>query len=232
MEIFKMIKSFIEVRKVANNSLKAGSKYMQHLLENIINSDNNFISNTTVHFSPNEVQIEGGCIIICNHPSFFDFAIVKKGIDCYCLTDNVNKDCLSTEEYINKYHIVPYYKDTEEAGKNAKETILKCVKEGKSVLVFPEGNIEITNDLSHFKKGLFEMAYNNSIPIISINIIYKSDFDNNYLRSLVAFFEIPIQLPKIDLYFNEIIYPDKYSSFLSFYDKCFESVTNGFYDRS
>lgn len=225
------IQNFIQVRKIANNSLKAGSKYMQHLLESILDINNVFISNTIVHFNYDEFNIEGGCIIICNHPSFLDFAIIKKGIDCYCLTDNVDRDCKTTEEYINKYHIIPYYKDEKEGGKNAKEIILQCVNDGKKVLVFPEGKIETTDDVLHFKKGLFEMAYNNSIPIISLNIIYHSDIENNYLRSLVAYFQLPVEPPKIDLYFNEVINPTKYSTFLTFYDKCFESVTNGFYDR-
>lgn len=231
MNFIEFFQDIIQVRKFANGSLKAGSKYMQFLLENILDSNNSFISNTEVHFNKEDCQIEGGAIIICNHPSFLDFAIVKKGIDCYCLTDNVDREFKTTEEYINNYNVIPYFKDDNNAGSNAKDIILKCVMEGKKVLVFPEGTIEMTEEIIHFKKGLFEMAYNNSIPIVSLNIIYNSDFESNYLRSLVAYFQIPVEPPKIDLYFNEIIYPTRYTSFLSFYDKCFESVTNGYYDK-
>lgn len=233
MDIFNYIKNNIEIRKIANGSLKAGSKIMTKFLLDLMDDNNNFVSKTNLNIGSLNEDIKKleKSIIISNHPSFFDFVIVKKAIDCYCLTDNVDSDVLPTEYYMNEFHLIPYYKDENNCGKNAQELILKTVNEGKKVLVFPEGTIQTSIDLKTFKKGLFHLAYDNNIPIISMNIIIKSSFDDKYLESLFAYFQIPTEPPEIDVYYNEMIYPKDFTSFESFYDKCFESVSVGYYDR-
>lgn len=233
MEIFNYLKNKLEVRKVANSSLKAGSKVMAKFLIDLMDVSNNFISKTKVNKGTLDEDILNidKAIIISNHPSFFDFIIIKKAIDCYCLTDNVDSDFLPPEFYINEFHLIPYYKDDKNPGKNAQELILKTVNEGKKVLVLPEGNVQVNTEIKTFKKGVFHLAYDNNIPIISMNIIIDSKFNNKYLESLLAYFQIPIEPPEINLYYNEVIYPKDHTSFESFYDKCFESVSIGYYDR-
>ena len=180
MEILNYIINKIKIRCLANSSLKAGSKIMAKYLLDLMDVNNNFISKTIVHkgLLDEDLSKLEGAIIISNHPSFFDFIIMKKAIDCYCLTDNVDSDLLPPEFYINELHIIPYYKDDKNAGKNVQQLILETVNKGDKVLVFPEGGIQNKNVLNTFKKGLFHLAYDNNIPIVSMNIIVKSDLHN------------------------------------------------------
>ncbi len=227
-DILNFVRNVVQVRNIANSSIKAGSQYMKFLLESLLDENNNFISNTSVHFD--KIDDDKSAILISNHPSYLDFAIMKKGINCYCLTDSVDKDLMDTNDYLEKYHIVPYFKDDPNSS-SVKDVILKCVSEGKKVLVFPEGSIQTENEMLHFKMGLFDMAYKNNVPIMSFNIIYDKSIENNYLRSILGFFHLPVLSPKIDLYYNETIYPKDHSSLMSFYDKCFESVSLNYYDK-
>lgn len=233
MDLFEYIKSCVHVRKVANGALKAGSKIMIKYLLDLIDVNNEYISNTTIHRGTIEEDIENikGAIIFSNHPSFFDFIIIKKMINCYCLTDNVDRDIMSSEDYISKLGIIPYYREEENAGKNVQELILRLVKEGNKVLVFPEGSIQDNKVMGKFKKGLFHLAYDNKIPMISMNITVESPLNNNFLESLLGYIQIPIESPAINVYYNEVIYPESHSSFESFFDKCFESVSFGYYDK-
>lgn len=233
MDPLEYIKSYIQVRHVANNALKSGSKIMTKFLLDLTNVNNEHISNTITHKGAMDEDIKDikGAIIFSNHPSFFDLIIIKKMMDCYCLTDNVDPGIMPTEDYVNKLNIIPYYRDEENAGKNAQELILQLVKKGNKVLVFPEGTLQDGKNIKIFKKGLFHLAYDNNIPMISMNIIVESQLNDNYLESLLAYIQMPIEPPVINVYYNEVITPQSHSSFESFFDKCFESVSFGYYNR-
>lgn len=233
MDFFDFVKNHIQVRNIANGAIKSGSKIMAKYLYDLSDINNSYVSKTEVHKAniDNDTKDIKGAIIISNHPSFFDLVIIKKLLDCYCLTDNVDKDVIPEELYIEYLHIVPYYRDDKNSGSNAKDIILKLVKEGKKVLVFPEGQLQTGEEIRTFKKGLFHMAYDNKIPIISLNILRESKFNDTFLECVLAYIQLPLEPPKTDVYYNEVIYPQEHSSFESFFDTCFESVSNGYYTR-
>lgn len=233
MEILEYVKSGIQVRNVANSALKAHSKIMAKFLLDLMDVNNEHISNTIIHKRNMDEDIKNikGAIIFCNHSSFFDLIIVKKVIDCYCVTDNVDDAFMTTQDYIDRLHIIPYYRDNENAGKDVQDIILNLVNQGKKVLVFPEGGIQDGKNMRTFKKGLFHLAYDNKIPMISMNIIIESRLGDNYLESILAYIQLPMIPPVINIHYNEIIKPEDESSFDSFYDTCFESVTSGYYNR-
>ena len=233
MDPLEYIKSYIQVRHVANSALKAGSKIMTKFSLDLTNVNNEHISNTITHRGTIDEDTKDikGAIIFSNHTSFFDFIIIKKMVDCYCLTDNVDTGIMSTKDYIDKLNIIPYYREDENAGQNAQKIILDLVKKGNKVLVFPEGSIQNGEDMKTFKKGLFHLSYDNKIPMISMNITVESPLNDNYLESLLAYIQIPIEPPIINVYYNEVIMPESHSSFESFYDKCFESVSFGYYEK-
>jgi 1-acyl-sn-glycerol-3-phosphate acyltransferase len=235
MDSFK--KMFPDIRRIANESLLSGSEFARFKLIELTNVNNHIIRNTIIHDPNNireQINISGspgkkGSIIICNHPSFLDFAILQKAFpECYCLTDNVDHNIHTTQEYIDKYRIVPYYVDDENAGDNVKELIRKIISEGKDILVFPEGGVEYTGEINKFKKGLFYLALDHSIPIVCCSLKMESGFKDKLIQSAIYCIGIPVKPPTINLYLNEIIRPENYMCFDDFFVACYESVKSNF----
>lgn len=230
-------KMFPDIRRIANDSLLSGSEFARSKITELTNVNNHIIKNTIIN-DPNNIRGQiniikspdkKGNIIICNHPSFLDFAILQKAFpDCYCLTDNVDHNVHTTQEYIDKYRIVPYYVDDENAGDDVKELIRNLVFEGKNVLVFPEGSVEYKGEIKSFKKGLFYLAMDHSIPMVCCSLKIESGFRDKFMQSAIYCIGIPVKPPTINLYLNEIIKPEDYMCFDDFFITCYESVKSNF----
>lgn len=235
MDLFKEI--FPDIRKIAINSILSGSKFANSKLQDLTNVNNPIISNTIVHdinniktqIYSNEFLNKKGNIIICNHPSFLDFAILQKAFsDCYCLTDNVDHKIHTTQEYLDKYKIIPYYVEDDNAGEDVKELIKKLIFEGKNVLVFPEGKIEYNNEILPFKKGLFYLAMDNLISVICCSLNIQSGITDKLVQSSMYCIGIPVKQPIINLYLNDIVHSSDYICFDDFYLQCYNSIKNNF----
>ena len=48
------------------------------------------------------------------------------------------------------------------------ENISKALKQGRTVMIFPEGTRSLTGDIGRFKEGAFKAAIENKVPIIPI----------------------------------------------------------------
>lgn len=231
MDILLTLKNTVKVGAIANSALNAGSEAMLDMLENIMDVNAEFIKNTTIHLKGLPKQNEKGHVIICNHPSFFDFALIKKCIDCYCVTNSVDKTIHTTEEYLKKYKVIPYYDEGPNSGKNVQKLILQLINQGHNVLVFPQGEIQTEGKMGKLKKGLFHLCFDNKIDILVFTILIKCSIESNYLRSILAYLQIPIESPQINVFYNSCIHSTEHNSFESLYDECSRILLDSYFSK-
>ena len=130
-----------------------------------------------------EIDPKQTYVIVANHTSYLDIISTTCGIPVYF-------------NYMAKYELkkIPLFGrffstiDIAVNRQNRRESVIafheanKRIKNGTSVLIFPEGSItKETPKLSRFKSGAFKLAVDNQIPILPVTILdnYKRLPDGN-----------------------------------------------------
>lgn len=229
----RLLEFLPSIRHMASFFLLTDKEFSMKIFQRLIDPNNKFTSNTDFIDDYNMVEIinnpsEKGSIIISNHPSFIDLTILKKQFpNCYCLTYMVDKRIFTDDEYINRFKLIPYHYEDKNGGDNVKKIIKKLIFEGKNVIVFPEGGLSENKILSPFKKGLFYLAKEFDINIIPCSINIKSSFDDIIARSFSYMLELPVLIPKIDVFIGNVIIPSDFPTFEDFYNCCYYTVKGG-----
>lgn len=122
-------------------------------------------------------QMEGAYLTVSNHHSFIDPVVTLaflKGIP-------VAKAEVSSYPLLHfgakKTGIIYVDRATPQSRKAARTAIQDGLKEGKSVLVYPEGTISHSpTKLRSFKKGGFYAAQAAGVPVIAVAVQYHSQY--------------------------------------------------------
>lgn len=217
------------IKDIANFFLSFKTEYILQLFYNLLDVNNILLQNTIINDNNININYNKGYLIMCNHPSFLDFAIIKKYFpNCYCITDNVDNTIFTDDEYINLYHIVPFHNDRKNGKDDLKNLIVKLINENKQVLIFPEGEFESEGKVIPFKHGIFYLALQHNFNIILCSINIKSNFKDKLLQSICYTIQIPVAPPAIKLQILDIIESIKYHNFNTLYDYCFYIISNSF----
>jgi 1-acyl-sn-glycerol-3-phosphate acyltransferase len=119
------------------------------------------------------IILDGPQIFMANHQSFFDIFIVlafipaqfrfiaKKELFRVPIFGGALRKYGTIE--INRQHHVSAVASIDEAARK--------IREGKSVVTFPEGTRSIDGEIKAFKKGVFHLALKAGVPIVPISII-------------------------------------------------------------
>ena len=110
-------------------------------------------------------------ILLANHASYFDIPILVKALAPKDIPNTyaIGKKDVSVVKYV--FHGIPviwvdYSKDTNEVFKRSSDLL----RQGKSVLIFPEGSRTPNNEMMEFKLGAAYLAKNTNRKIIPITI--------------------------------------------------------------
>ena len=76
---------------------------------------------------------------------------------------------------LSSWYFIPYKRGDKEDGKKTRNVIVDSLKNGKNILVFPEGTSHKNGIPLEFKKGTFELAVANKLRILPITIKYEKD---------------------------------------------------------
>lgn len=249
MELLENISNYIK----NNNNLNFieyllfdnGIKILNTLINNVNSCDNviqTFVNMNDTYFNNNNITYtnlekipsDEGCIIISNHNSIFDYGIINKICDSYCVMLNSLKYCIiSDNDLYQKYKLIVYYNKFDISNNNGeyiKNMILELTNNKKKVVVFPEGSLSIDKyKLNKFKKGLFFLAYDNNIPIIPIfqkhrnyNIYYPLE------QIINVIFNSYVENLKVDVTIQDVIRPSEFKTFDEFYNHIVELYSKEF----
>jgi 1-acyl-sn-glycerol-3-phosphate acyltransferase len=110
-------------------------------------------------------------VIICNHQSILDILLVN------CLRYRfkwISKIENTRVPFIGWYLKMADYLTVDRGDKESKEKMMmesyNCLKDGTSIMLFPEGTRSTDNQIGFFKRGAFQLALSANTPILPVLI--------------------------------------------------------------
>ena len=184
--ILFMIKSQFRKGKL-NKLMKKSKKEADTYIEKCIKEWASFVVNKI----PVNIKVEGlenipkeACLFVSNHQSFIDIPVLLKVIPGVV-------GCVAKKELAN-LPVITFWMEQigcvfidRENPREGIKSILKGVenlKEGRSMLIFPEGTRSKSSEMAEFKKGTLKMAQKTGVPIVPITLdgTYKAYEHNGY----------------------------------------------------
>ncbi|MGC2873969.1 lysophospholipid acyltransferase family protein [Ihubacter sp. rT4E-8] len=132
------------------------------------------IFDLTVNVSGKEnIPADGPCVFIANHQGYADIVVLFKAAEGRQI-GFIAKDSLQKVPYFGKWiqairGVFIKRGDAREALKSIQDGV-QTLKEGYSLVIFPEGTRSRSTAMGHFKAGSFKLATKAKVPIVPITI--------------------------------------------------------------
>lgn len=147
------------------------------------------------HNEENYTDLEN-CIFVSNHQSYNDIFILlsclKKSFRFIAKKELFNSFIF--KDFMKLSQSYPLDREDDRASLKVLKEAVKDIKDGASVVVFPEGTRSHSPDMNEFKSGLFSMLRRAQVPIIPV---YIHDSYNDKLKSYHVYFGEPIEPEKL-----------------------------------
>ena len=148
---------------------------------------------------------EGPCVFVSNHQSYWDIPI-------YCAAiRNQQIGFVAKEElrkipifgsWIEEIRSVFIIREDARASLRAIEEGVELLKQGFSLVIFPEGTRSKSREMADFKKGSLRLATKAGVPVvpITLNGSYKAFEEKGFVQPAVVDFHIhkPIETAGMD----------------------------------
>ncbi|CAM2943462.1 lysophospholipid acyltransferase family protein [Hathewaya histolytica] len=174
-------------KKIKHTSLKKKSKELSgEYLRKVVNGWSSFI----IRKVPMKLDVKGienipeeACLFACNHQSLLDIPVMLNVIP--------RKVGFVAKKELKKSPMITYWMEQIKCvfidRQNPREGIKAIIsgseylKEGHSMLIFPEGTRSRSSNMNEFKKGSLKMAFKSGRPIVPVTLdgTYKSYEGNN-----------------------------------------------------
>jgi 1-acyl-sn-glycerol-3-phosphate acyltransferase len=117
-------------------------------------------------------QLSGlrSCVLAANHQSIYDIPIVFASVPLQLRI--VAKDSLGWVPFLG-WHLLRaghLLVDRRNPGADIVKKMARLVREGSSLIVFPEGTRSVDGSVGRFKKGSFLVAINAGLPVVPVTI--------------------------------------------------------------
>ena len=118
---------------------------------------------------------EGGGLLVCNHRSYFDPFIIFKDVHALPVGKAEVKKwpIIGTAAQVSGAIFVD--RKSPESRKQTRKAIAKTIQNGYFVINYPEGTTHTQEQTIPFKKGMFEDAANENIPVYPIALEYQDE---------------------------------------------------------
>ena len=108
-------------------------------------------------------------VLISNHQSILDILYVNTlGYRCKWISKVENKKIPFLGWYLTMADYIPVDRGNEESKIIMLEKSLSCLKNGTSIMIFPEGTRSRNGEIGFFKRGAFQLAIEAGVPILPI----------------------------------------------------------------
>jgi 1-acyl-sn-glycerol-3-phosphate acyltransferase len=124
----------------------------------------------SIHIEGREKAVKGiTYVIISNHQSILDILLVnclRYKFKWISKIENINVPVLGWYIKMADYIIVD--RENEESKIEMLEKSYNCLKNGISIMIFPEGTRSLNNGIGFFKRGAFQLALKANVPILPV----------------------------------------------------------------
>lgn len=159
--------------------LKATSTWGRHIVDDL-NINLNIIGKENI-------PEKGPVVFVANHQGYGDIPICCAALDKF-QTGFIAKSSLCKlplyGEWIKNIRSVMIDRDNPRDSLRSIETAINLIKQGFSMVVFPEGHRSKGSEMNEFKKGSLRLATKPGVPVIpiSINGTYKLFEEKGYMQ--------------------------------------------------
>jgi 1-acyl-sn-glycerol-3-phosphate acyltransferase len=117
-----------------------------------------------------KLQVEGGALIVCNHASFIDPPIVGVAFDeeiYFLARKSLMTNPIAKAVYL-AWNSVPV--DQDRPDMTSLKNIIKLLKQGQKVLVFPEGERTLDGEMKTGEPGVGLIVSKAGVPVIPVRL--------------------------------------------------------------
>ena len=110
-------------------------------------------------------------MIISNHQSILDILLInglRYRFKWISKIENINLPVLGW--YLRMAGYITVNRGNEESKAEMLERSDQCLKQGISIMIFPEGTRSVDGEIGFFKRGAFQLAIQNAVPILPVVI--------------------------------------------------------------
>lgn len=121
------------------------------------------------------LQVEGGALLVCNHASFVDPPLVGVAFDeeIYFLARKTLMSNWLAKKVYKEWNTIPV--DQERPDMTSLKTVIKLLKKGEKVLVFPEGSRSPDGQLLAGQPGVGFIVAKANVPVIPMRLFGTSE---------------------------------------------------------
>jgi len=110
-------------------------------------------------------------VVISNHQSILDILFINTlGYRMKWISKIENKKIPIMGWYLGMADYIPVDRGNEESKLIMMEKCLSCLRNGTSIMIFPEGTRSRDGEIGFFKRGAFQLALQAGVPILPIVI--------------------------------------------------------------
>ena len=148
-------------------------------------------------------------VMICNHPSFVDMIVVLGSIeDLTCVTKGSWSRHWALGRLLRSTHYLPGPGSGLPESEQMLDTMVAHLRAGHSLLVFPEGQRSMANQLRRFRRGAVEAATRANVPIVPLFLA----MDRPYLTKSVPLWRPPSPPPIYSFEWFDVVHPETFGN--------------------
>lgn len=157
--------------------------------------------------APPSVDLARPYVMISNHPSYVDMILVLGAFE--------NLTCMTKGSWSRHWALGPLLRATNYlpgpgSGLRQSEQMLDSMvahlRAGHPLLIFPEGQRSMKDQLRRFRRGAVEAAVRANVPIVPLYLA----MDRPYLTKSVPIWRAPDRAPKYTFEWFDVIHPEEF----------------------
>lgn len=155
-------------------------------------------------------------ILIANHPSAFEDIGIPALFKVYSLAKAEVADWWWAGRIVEAAENLFVKRESRESRREAAEKIIEVVKQGKNIVIYPEGGCKGRRIFHTFQHGAFDISMKTGVPVLPVFLHYESqdDFEWRDPHTLIhkLWHMMVTQNNRANYYVYDAIYPDKFDS--------------------
>lgn len=146
-------------------------------------------------------------LYVSNHRGILDFYVTMKYVNAYTLSKDEVRDIPILGYSAGLTGVFFVVRDNRNSRQATRDAIVKILKSGYNVMLYPEGTVNVNAKTKTFSKGAFEEAAKHGFPVVPIAQEYSSKLDiwGDYSTGAQFFRQFGKCFTKVKLSFGEPI---------------------------
>lgn len=174
MDYYKKLREYY--KKIGDNQKNLNLKKAIHPI--LLKIMKIALNKELIIFNKEMPKIEGPVIYAVNHTNCHDVPAITQVIKKHmCILAGAENLRLIDKTLFNLNGVVFVNRDNKNSKRNSKEEVIKVILNGNSLLIFPEGtwNISENKPMLPLNWGIVEIAQKTNVPVIPIALEYQED---------------------------------------------------------